>query len=232
MLLDPADGSVQQERLGFGILRKWNPAREQRTGGLQSKLSGNEEQGTDFYWRFPRVVDIPDQQSLGDKVHDGLSISGALARSRRNLDPVRLRSRPCERYTSRSMSPTAAQGASPMPSPTVKEVETRLETVQCAICKGSSFGIDERSMQADGEWRGICRKCYYTFPIYTDMEFYLRTQPDIPYRLKEMSCPTCNQRGVNLNFRITMSVRESIYFLTCTSCQKTYPERSSLEAFE
>ena len=31
-----------------------------------------------------------------------------------------------------------------MPSPTVKEVETRLETVQCAICKGSSFGIDER----------------------------------------------------------------------------------------
>jgi uncharacterized protein YbaR (Trm112 family) len=119
-----------------------------------------------------------------------------------------------------------------MPNPTVKEVETRLGTVQCAICKGSSFGIDERFMQADGEWRGICRKCYYTFPIYTDMEFYLRTQPDIPYRLKEMSCPTCNHQGVSLNFRITMSVRESIYFLTCTSCQKTYPERSSLEAFE
>jgi transcription elongation factor Elf1 len=119
-----------------------------------------------------------------------------------------------------------------MPNPTVKEVETRLGTVQCAICKESSFGIDERSMQADGEWRGICRKCYYTFPIYTDMEFYQRTQPDIPYRLKEMSCPTCNHKGVSLNFRITMSVRESIYFLTCTSCQKTYPERSSLEAFE
>jgi uncharacterized protein YbaR (Trm112 family) len=119
-----------------------------------------------------------------------------------------------------------------MPSPTVKEVETRLETVQCAICKGSSFGIDQRFTQADGEWRGICRKCYYTFPIYTDMEFYLRTQPDIPYRLKEMSCPTCNHQGVSLNFRATMSVRESIYFLTCTACQKTFPERSSLEAFE
>jgi transcription elongation factor Elf1 len=119
-----------------------------------------------------------------------------------------------------------------MPNPTMKEVETRLGTVQCAICKGSSFGIDERSMQADGEWRGICRKCYYTFPISTDMEFYLRTQPDIPYRLKEMSCPTCNHKGVSLNFRATMSVRESIYFLTCTACQKTYPERSSLEAFE
>jgi RNase P subunit RPR2 len=119
-----------------------------------------------------------------------------------------------------------------MPSPTVEEVETRLETVQCAICKGSSFGIDQRFTQADGEWRGVCKKCYYSFPIYTDMEFYLRTQPDIPYRLKEMSCPTCNHQGVSLNFRVTMSVRESIYFLTCTSCQKTYPERSSLEAFE
>jgi DNA-directed RNA polymerase subunit M/transcription elongation factor TFIIS len=131
-----------------------------------------------------------------------------------------------------TIPPTSAQGTTPMPSPTVKEVETRLETVQCAICKGSSFGIDQRFMQADGEWRGVCKKCYYSFPIYTDMDFYLRTQPDIPYRLKEMSCPTCNQQGVSLNFRITMSVRESIYFLTCTSCQKTYPERSSLEAFE
>ena len=161
-------------------------------------------------------------------MHDRHSINGARARSRRNLDPVPLQSLPRERYTDTNLCIRSRQ----MPNPTVKEVETRLATVQCAICKGSSFGIDERSMQADGEWRGICRKCYYTFPIYTDMEFYLRTQPDIPYRLKEMSCPTCNQRGVSLNFRITMSVRESIYFLTCTSCQKTYPEPSSLEAFE
>ena len=193
-------------------------------------LSGNEEQRADLYRRFHRVVDISDQQSLGDQVHDGLSISGALARSRRNLDPIPLRSLPHERYTGCTTLRSSAQGAAPMPSPTVKEVETRLETVQCAICKGSSFGIDQRFTQADGEWRGVCKKCYYSFPIY--MEFYLRTQPDIPYRLKEMSCPTCNHQGVSLNFRVTMSVRESIYFLTCTSCQKTFPERSSLEAFE
>ena len=119
-----------------------------------------------------------------------------------------------------------------MPSITVKEVEARLESVHCAICKGSSFGVDQRFMQADGEWRGVCKKCYYSFPIYTDMEFYLRTQPDIPYRLKEMSCPTCNQKGVSLDFRATMSVRESIYFLTCGSCKQTFPQQSSLEAFE
>lgn len=119
-----------------------------------------------------------------------------------------------------------------MPRPTVQEVEARLTTVKCAICKESSFGIDQRFMQADGEWRGVCKKCYYSFPIYTDMEFYLRTQPDVPYRLKEISCTVCNHRGVSLDFRATMSVREAIYFVTCTNCKRTFPEKSSLEAFE
>jgi len=119
-----------------------------------------------------------------------------------------------------------------MPSLTIQEVETRLGTVHCAICKGSSFGIDQRFTQADGEWRGVCKKCFYSFPVYTDMEFYLRKQPDIPYRLKEMSCPTCNLKGVSLDFRITMSVREAIYFLTCGNCKRTFPQQSSLEAFE
>jgi uncharacterized protein YbaR (Trm112 family) len=232
MLFNPAYRLVQQERLGFSIFRKWNPAIQQPTGRLYGKFSGDQEHRANLLRRFDRIVDVSDQEGLGNIVHRTLSIGSALRRSRGDLDPIPLRSLPGERYTGHTIPSPPVQGASQMPNPTVKEVETRLETVQCAICKGSSFGIDERSMQADGEWRGICRKCYYTFPIYTDMEFYLRTQPDIPYRLKEMSCPTCNHQGVSLNFRITMSVRESIYFLTCTSCQKTYPERSSLEAFE
>ena len=119
-----------------------------------------------------------------------------------------------------------------MPNLSVADVEARLSTVHCAICKGSSFGIDQRFMQSDGEWRGVCKKCYYSFPIYTDMEFYLRTQPDVPYRLKEISCTACNHRGVSLDFRITMSVREAIYFVTCGNCRRAFPEQSSLEAFE
>ena len=115
---------------------------------------------------------------------------------------------------------------------TVQEVESRLSEVKCAICKENSFGIDSRSINEDGDWKGICKKCYYIFPVYTDMEFYLRTQPDVPYRLKEMTCPTCEKRGLNLNFRIVMSVRESIYFVTCQSCGKQFPEQSSLESFE
>ena len=114
----------------------------------------------------------------------------------------------------------------------IKEVEQRLESVKCAICKSSRFGIDTRSIKDDGECKGICIKCYYNFPVFTDMEFYLKTQPDVPYWLKEITCQNCEHRGVKLDFRIVMSVRESIYFVTCDSCQHRFAERSYLEVFE
>ena len=115
---------------------------------------------------------------------------------------------------------------------TQQEVEQRLGTVPCAVCKQSSFGIDERFMGSDGEWRGICKKCFYTFPVHTDMDFYLQTQPDVPFRLKEISCTACNHQGVTLNFRATLSVRDAYYFVTCRNCNREFPEKSSLEAFE
>jgi hypothetical protein len=119
-----------------------------------------------------------------------------------------------------------------MARPSLEELEERLQEARCAICKTNKFGIDRRTIQPDGECRAMCLKCRYTFPVYTDMDFYLRTQPDVPYRLKEISCPACQRRGVQLNFRATMSVREAIYFVTCEACGTKFPERSSLEAFE
>jgi hypothetical protein len=114
----------------------------------------------------------------------------------------------------------------------VEQVEARLSAVRCAICKTNGFVIDRRSMQPDGDWKGACVKCRYTFPVYTNMEFYQRTQPDIPYMLKTIPCPKCQRRGVDLNFRIVMSVREAFYFVTCQACGHAFPERSSLESFE
>ena len=115
----------------------------------------------------------------------------------------------------------------------VKEVEKRLEEVKCAICKGNRFGIDSRTVTTgDGEWKAICRDCFYTFPVHTDMEFYLQTQPDVPYRLKEIACQSCRHRGVSLDFWAVLSVRESVYFVTCASCQLKFPEQSFLESFE
>ncbi len=120
-----------------------------------------------------------------------------------------------------------------MISLSINEVESRLGEVNCAICKGNRFGIDSRTVAAgDGEWKAICRDCYYTFPVHTDMEFYLQTQPDVPYRLKEIACRSCRHRGVILNFRAVLSVRESVYFVTCEACQIKFPERSFLETFE
>ncbi len=115
---------------------------------------------------------------------------------------------------------------------TVEHVESRLSDLRCAVCKTTEFGIDRRTMQPDGEWKGVCKKCRYNFPLYTDMDFYLRTQPDIPYRLKEIPCPACEAHGVSLDFRVTMSVRESHYFVTCLKCGHQFSERSSLESFE
>lgn len=115
---------------------------------------------------------------------------------------------------------------------TVEQVESRLSAVRCAICKTSGFSIDRRSMQPDGDWKGACSKCRYAFPVYTDMEFYQRTQPDIPYLMKTIPCPACQGRGVELDFRIVLSVREAFYFVTCRACGHVFPEKSSLETFE
>ena len=115
---------------------------------------------------------------------------------------------------------------------TVEQVESRLRQVRCAICKANEFSIDRRSMQPDGEWRAACNKCRYSFPVHTDMEFYQRTQPDIPYHLKTIPCPSCRQHGVTLDFRIVLSVREAYYFVTCRACGHAFAERSSLESFE
>ena len=115
----------------------------------------------------------------------------------------------------------------------IKEVEGRLGEVKCAICKGNRFGIDSRTVtEGDGDWKAICLDCHYIFPVYTDMEFYLQTQPDIPYILKEIACKSCLHRGVSLDFRAVLSVRESVYFVTCSKCQTQFPEQSFLESFE
>ncbi len=119
-----------------------------------------------------------------------------------------------------------------MAGPSPEQVAAQLSNVRCAICKTSEFFIDPRTVQKDGECRAMCKKCRYNFPVHTDMEFYQRTQPDIPYVMKRIPCPKCKKQGVDLDFRIVMSVREAHYFVTCQACGHQFPERSSLETFE
>ncbi|MGH7260329.1 MAG: hypothetical protein ACREI9_06570 [Nitrospiraceae bacterium] len=119
-----------------------------------------------------------------------------------------------------------------MAGPSPEQVAGRLSSVRCAICKTSEFAIDPRSAKPDGEWKGVCMKCRYSFPVHTDMEFYQRTQPDIPYLMKTIPCSKCQTQGVTLDFRIVLSVREAYYFVTCNTCRHPFAERSSLETFE
>jgi hypothetical protein len=119
-----------------------------------------------------------------------------------------------------------------MPSVPIEQIESRLSAVRCAICKKNQFGIDRRTMQPDGECKGVCLACRYSFPVHTDMEFYQRTQPDIPHVIKGIPCPKCQQHGVTLDFRIVLSVREAFYFVTCKACGHPFAEKSSLESFE
>ncbi len=107
---------------------------------------------------------------------------------------------------------------------TQQEVERRLNTVPCAVCKQSSFAIDERFMGPDGDWRGICKKCFYTFPVYTDMEVYPRTQPDVPLRLNEISCTACNHRGVRLDLRATLFMRQPYLFVPSQDSHRKFVE--------
>jgi hypothetical protein len=86
MSFDPAHSLIQQNRFGFGILRKWNPPEQEPTGWPYGKFRSNQEHRTNLWWWFGRVVDISNQQTLGNKMHRILSIGSALVRSRRNLN--------------------------------------------------------------------------------------------------------------------------------------------------
>ena len=44
-----------------------------------------------------------------------------------------------------------------MPRISLEQVEKRLSSVHCAICKGSTFGIDRRTFSRMGKCRGVLK---------------------------------------------------------------------------
>ena len=97
---------------------------------------------------------------------------------------------------------------------TPEQVESRLSTIRCPICKANSFSIDRRSMQPDGEWKAGCMKCRYSFPVHTDMEFYERTQPDISLTtLNTIPGPMRKTGSDRSHFRIVLSAVRGPFIL-------------------
>ena len=112
-------------------------------------------------------------------------------------------------------------------------VEKRLAALTCPVCKAChGFMIPRDSRITDGEYKAFCKGCRYSFPIHMDMESYQRSHPDVAYWLKGMRCPACLTSGGRLDFWIQPSVRDALYFVTCSACQHPFFEKSHLEAFE
>ena len=113
------------------------------------------------------------------------------------------------------------------------KVEQRLRDLTCPVCKtGNDFMIPRDLRVTDGEYKAFCKSCRYSMPIHMGMENYLRNQPDVAYWLNGMRCPGCLKTGGVLDFWVQPSVRGALYFVTCKSCQRSFSEKSALEAFE
>ncbi|HEX9758273.1 MAG TPA: hypothetical protein VGB26_10825 [Nitrospiria bacterium] len=116
----------------------------------------------------------------------------------------------------------------------IEVAQKRLENIQCAACKKSRFFIIPKPTAAFNEdlYTARCLDCPYTFPIGIPTQPVSQTQPDTAQWLSGIPCPKCEELGVNFNFRCTLSVRDTFYFVTCRGCKHTFHEKAHMEAFE
>lgn len=114
------------------------------------------------------------------------------------------------------------------------KITTRLREIACPICKKSEFVMNPRSSQSYAEdlFTAGCAHCHYTFPVSTRTKPIQQTDPDVAMWLDGLSCPSCEKRGVELDFRCVPSVRDCYYFVTCKTCQHPFYERAPMEAYE
>ena len=116
----------------------------------------------------------------------------------------------------------------------VEEINTRLREISCPICKQSEFVMNPRSDQSYAEalYTAQCIHCHYTFPVSTPTKPISQTDPDVAIWLNSLNCPSCQERGAELDFRCVPSVRDCYYFVTCKACQHPFYEKAPMEAYE
>ncbi len=117
---------------------------------------------------------------------------------------------------------------------TTETIQKRLGTITCPICHQKEFLLNLRTENTDGEksYTALCKGCRYTFPVSAENTLYRLSNPDTGFLLRGMHCPQCMMQGVELNFRCTVSVRESRHFLSCKNCGFEFNETAPAEAFE
>src|SRR5262245_54892998 len=117
---------------------------------------------------------------------------------------------------------------------TLDQITTRLREIVCPICKKSDFVMNPRGSHAFAEeiYTARCTGCNYNFPVSSPTKPISQTDPDIAIWLRGLTCPKCQEAGVEFDFRCVPSVRECYYFVTCKACGHPFREKSPMEAFE
>jgi hypothetical protein len=118
--------------------------------------------------------------------------------------------------------------------PDLDEIQKRLPQIACPICKKSRFVIPPRAEQSFAEsiYTARCADCNYTFKVSLSTKPIEQNDPDTAQWLGGLSCPSCEGRGAQMDFRCMPSVRDCFYFVTCKSCRHPYYEKAPMEAFE
>jgi len=117
---------------------------------------------------------------------------------------------------------------------TSEVIQQRLGAIACPVCRKQEFHVRIKSESPDGEnvYTAMCAGCRYNFPVSTENNLYQLSNPDTASWLKSFPCPKCMVRGAELDFRCTVSVRESRIFLHGKSCGHEFNESTPGEAYE
>ena len=116
----------------------------------------------------------------------------------------------------------------------VDEMERRMAEIPCPICRKTAYQIDPRTNPSSIGiiYTAVCTACRYSFPLNILTKPVHEVDPDLEQVLKSTYCPKCEERGVELNFRCSPSVRDAYRFITCTHCKHPFFEETPMEAFE
>jgi transcription elongation factor Elf1 len=117
---------------------------------------------------------------------------------------------------------------------TPETIQRQLSQAACPICHKQDFSVRIKTQNPDGEnvYTAVCAGCRYSFPVSTEINLYRLSNPDIVSWLNGVVCPKCTARGAEMDFRCTLTVRESRIFLHCKSCLYEFNEPLPMEAYE
>jgi len=117
---------------------------------------------------------------------------------------------------------------------TTEAIQERLGTIACPICRKQEFLVRIKTESPDGEnvYTAMCAGCRYSFPVSTELKLYQLSNPEIVSWLKGFPCPQCGLRGAEMDFRCTVTVRDSRLFLRCKNCRFEFNESMPAEAYE